>query len=983
MVTAISIWLCYDRQPLRSDSHAVQCPHFCTCYPSFWKCGDSKASLWPLDNQPDAIIRGVRMLDLSGSDVDVLPNQSPAHNFPDLQLIILAQTIFDGQQCRELECLESLGIRVIAPRCPADKRTGCAYPPCCPWAAAARTRPRPPPSPTTDKSQSPLLPFINGETSTIFNPSRDREYSTRAMAPSTVGTNNLSGKSDDGERVVIGVENTTTSIATIFPGTLLSLPAVLTTYASSRKPSGHAIASTSTLLPLTTSGDYYLRKVVVVGGLSTAGKTTTQLPPTTPKTSTTAATTTTPSAVVTTPTRAPAQLEFNLMSILTATTVIADKVFPTSFPVEIVMHRESYYKNRDQSSDKVAVSNQPDMMMTPSPSSQPSVIIDMTALEADISGERTSTADTIRITSDPTSTIRSTAAVTIPTEATLSSITPPTVTDAADPSTYVPNIATTSQPILATHPLINTAADMGILPPLLLASHPGENISAAVSKSNDTELFVLNSSSNADVGQSERFELSSLSAGKDSDDDDDDEPLTTVVGLLLSPTTTPATLALPDATDRIVPCANISCPPCLLVGSSDGSAEVRMGLLADRFTAASIAVASVILLLVVILCILWKRGYRVIRGGGGGGAGSNQQDDGGDEDNDRSRGRRSASVWSWMRGVFNNNRDNSSSGGTNDDVNRRGMGLGRQIPGGYDGRRGDGRGGVSTNPIFNPGRQQHHGFSPVANRDSRTPTRHMPSPRPADYNPVLDDRVMNCFNDDSDHDHDYGNNDNNRRDRQQQVAGNNNARLLAEYRADDRESPVYSSPRSDVSRVIVSAEVHGRNNADQEQDEQGEHMYENVPLPALPLQPSSPNRSVSIGSADELMSGNSSAPPPISPHHNVRSSSMSRLEEVPEREEEEDDDDQHRVQAHDEEHGDNLVLERESSEHDGGGSGGQETDAQLPDAMVANGHLGVLRGRGRGRPLGGGGHGRGSRGGFQANAIWNRRDGSGNRLERR
>ncbi|XP_055334283.1 uncharacterized protein LOC129585578 isoform X5 [Paramacrobiotus metropolitanus] len=680
MVTAISIWLCYDRQPLRSDSHAVQCPHFCTCYPSFWKCGDSKASLWPLDNQPDAIIRGVRMLDLSGSDVDVLPNQSPAHNFPDLQLIILAQTIFDGQQCRELECLESLGIRVIAPRCPADKRTGCAYPPCCPWAAAARTRPRPPPSPTTDKSQSPLLPFINGETSTIFNPSRDREYSTRAMAPSTV--------------------------------------------------------------------------------------------------------------------------------------------------------------------------------------------------------------------------------------------------DAADPSTYVPNIATTSQPILATHPLINTAADMGILPPLLLASHPGENISAAVSKSNDTELFVLNSSSNADVGQSERFELSSLSAGKDSDDDDDDEPLTTVVGLLLSPTTTPATLALPDATDRIVPCANISCPPCLLVGSSDGSAEVRMGLLADRFTAASIAVASVILLLVVILCILWKRGYRVIRGGGGGGAGSNQQDDGGDEDNDRSRGRRSASVWSWMRGVFNNNRDNSSSGGTNDDVNRRGMGLGRQIPGGYDGRRGDGRGGVSTNPIFNPGRQQHHGFSPVANRDSRTPTRHMPSPRPADYNPVLDDRVMNCFNDDSDHDHDYGNNDNNRRDRQQQVAGNNNARLLAEYRADDRESPVYSSPRSDVSRVIVSAEVHGRNNADQEQDEQGEHMYENVPLPALPLQPSSPNRSVSIGSADELMSGNSSAPPPISPHHNVRSSSMSRLEEVPEREEEEDDDDQHRVQAHDEEHGDNLVLERESSEHDGGGSGG-------------------------------------------------------------
>ncbi|XP_055351593.1 uncharacterized protein LOC129597911 isoform X2 [Paramacrobiotus metropolitanus] len=983
MVSTISIWLCYGRQSLRSDSHAVQCPHFCTCYPSFWKCGDSKASLWPLDNQPDAIIRGVRMLDLSGSDVDVLPNQSPAHNFPDLQLIILAQTIFDGQQCRELECLESLGIRVIAPRCPADKRTGCAYPPCCPWAAAARTRPRPPPSPTTDKSQSPLLPFINGETSTIFNPSRDREYSTRAMAPSTLGSDNISGKNDDGERVAIGVENTTTSTVTIFPGTLLSLPAVLTTYESSRKPSGHATASTSTLLPLTTSGEYYLRKVVMVGGLSTAGKkTATQLPPTTPKTTTTTATTTTPTAVVTTPTRAPAQLEFDLMSILTTTTVITDKVFATSFPVELVMHRESYYKNRDQSSDKVAVSNQPDMMMTPSPSSQPSVITDITAQEADISSARTRTANTIRITSDPSSTIRSTAAVTMPAEAVLSSITPPTVTDAADPSTYVPNIATSSQPVLATHPLINTTADMGILPPLLLALHQGENTSAAVSKSNDAELFVLNSSSNADVGQSERFELSSLSAGKDSDDDDDDEPLTTVVGLLLSPTTTPAALALPDATDRIVPCANISCPPCLLVGSSDGGAEVRMGLLADRFTAASIAVASIILLLVVILCILWKRGYRVIRGGGGGGVGNNQQDDGGDEDNDRSRGCRSASVWSWMKGVFNNNRDNSSRGGANDDVNRPGMGLGRQIPGGHGGRRGGNRGGVSTNPIYSPGRQQHHGFSPVANLNFRTPTRHMPSPRPDGYNPVLGDRVMNFFNDNSDHDHDYGNNDNNRRVGQQQVAGND-ARLPAEYRADDRESPVYNFPRSDVSRVIVSAEVHGRNNADQEQDERGEHMYENVPLPAIPLQPSSPNRSVSIGSADELMSGNSFAPPPFSPRHNGRSSSMSALEEVQEREEEEDDDDQHRLEAHHEAHGNNLVLERENSEHEGGGSGGQEMDVQLPEAMVASGHLGVLRGRGRGRPPGGGGHGRGFRGGFQANAVWNRRDGNGNRLERR
>ncbi|XP_055357171.1 uncharacterized protein LOC129602209 isoform X3 [Paramacrobiotus metropolitanus] len=904
----------YGRQSLQSDSSAAPCPHFCTCYPTFWKCGDSKASLWPLDNHPDAMIRGVRMLDLSGSDVDVLPNQSPTHNFPDLQLIILSQTIFDGQQCRELECLENLGIRVIAPRCPADKRTGCAYPPCCPWAAAARTRPLPPPSPTADKSQSPLLPFINGETSTIFNPSRDREYSTRAMAPSTAATDNLSGKSDDGERIVIGVDNTTHSTAAIFPVTLLSLPAVLTTYASSRKPPSHATASTGTLLPLTTSSDYYLRKVVVVGGLSTAGKTATQLPPTTIKT------TLTPSAVVT-PTRAPAQLEFNLMSILTTTSFITDKVFATSFPVELVMHRESYYKNRDQSSDNVAVSKKPDMMMTPSPSSQSSLVTDMTAPEADISSERTSTADTIRITTATNSTIRSTAAVTMPAEATLASITPPTVTDAADPSTCVPNISTSPQPILATHPLINTTADMGILPPLLLASHPGENTSAAVSKSNDAELFVLNSSSNADVGQSERFELSSLSAGKDSDDDDDDEPLTTIVGSVLSPTTTPATLALPDATVRIVPCANISCPPCLLVGSRDGSAEVRMGLLADRFTAASIAVASVILLLLVILCILWKRGYRVIRGGGGG-VGNNQQDDGGDEDHERSRGRRSASVWSWMRGVFNNNRDNSSSGGgTNDDVNRPGMGLGRQVQGGHDGRWGGGRGGVSTNPIFNPGRQQHHGFSPVANLNSRTPTRHMPSPRPAGNNPVLDDRVMN-FDDDNDHDHDHDNNDNNCRDRQQQVAGNN-ARFPAEYRADDRESPVYNSPRSNVSRVIVSAEVHGRNNADQEQDEQGEHMYENVLLPALPLPPSSPNRSVSIGSADELMSGNSSAPPPFSPRHNVRSSSMSALEEVLEREEEEDDDDdQHRVVVHNEEHGNNSVLERESSEHEGDGSGG-------------------------------------------------------------
>ncbi|XP_055329907.1 hormone receptor 4-like [Paramacrobiotus metropolitanus] len=114
---------------------AAACPYFCTCKPTIWQCSSSSSMTWPLDNQPHVIVRGVKMLDMTGSDVNVLPNWRPTHNFPDLQLIFLVNTIFDGYQCRELECLEKLGLKIIAPRCGKDKRNGCAYAPCCPWSS--------------------------------------------------------------------------------------------------------------------------------------------------------------------------------------------------------------------------------------------------------------------------------------------------------------------------------------------------------------------------------------------------------------------------------------------------------------------------------------------------------------------------------------------------------------------------------------------------------------------------------------------------------------------------------------------------------------------------------------------------------------------------------------------------------------------------------------------------------------------------------
>ncbi|XP_055337911.1 uncharacterized protein LOC129587957 [Paramacrobiotus metropolitanus] len=111
------------------------------------------------------------MLDMTGSDVNVLPNWPPTHNFPDLQMIFLSQTVFDGsRRCRELECLEKLGLRIIANRCPADLRSGCGFPPCCSW-TSAQPPSQPPVSTVTESWSTTAIP-------------RDRDLSTRAMTPS-------------------------------------------------------------------------------------------------------------------------------------------------------------------------------------------------------------------------------------------------------------------------------------------------------------------------------------------------------------------------------------------------------------------------------------------------------------------------------------------------------------------------------------------------------------------------------------------------------------------------------------------------------------------------------------------------------------------------------------------------------------------------------------------------------------------------------
>ncbi|XP_055335708.1 uncharacterized protein LOC129586472 [Paramacrobiotus metropolitanus] len=177
IVTAAVITVCAAvalQQPLLANAHGpatyIPCPYFCVCRETFWKCSDSKANLWPLDNQPTAIVKGVQMLDMTGSDVNVLPNWPPTHNFPDLQMIFLSQTVFDGsRRCRELECLEKLGLRIIANRCPADLRSGCGFPPCCSWTSA-----QPP-------SQSPVSTVTESWSTTAIP--RDRDSSTRAMTP--------------------------------------------------------------------------------------------------------------------------------------------------------------------------------------------------------------------------------------------------------------------------------------------------------------------------------------------------------------------------------------------------------------------------------------------------------------------------------------------------------------------------------------------------------------------------------------------------------------------------------------------------------------------------------------------------------------------------------------------------------------------------------------------------------------------------------
>ncbi|XP_055348016.1 uncharacterized protein LOC129595128 isoform X2 [Paramacrobiotus metropolitanus] len=118
------------------------------------------------------------MLDMTGSDVNVLPNWPPTHNFPDLQLLFLSLTVFDGSsRCRELECLENLGLRVIANRCPAGLRSGCGYPPCCTWTTATT----PPFRPGWKPSTPPFTTVTESWSTTT--PARDKEYSTRAMTP--------------------------------------------------------------------------------------------------------------------------------------------------------------------------------------------------------------------------------------------------------------------------------------------------------------------------------------------------------------------------------------------------------------------------------------------------------------------------------------------------------------------------------------------------------------------------------------------------------------------------------------------------------------------------------------------------------------------------------------------------------------------------------------------------------------------------------
>ncbi|XP_055357252.1 uncharacterized protein LOC129602279 isoform X2 [Paramacrobiotus metropolitanus] len=115
-----------------SAANSVQCPRFCICTAALWKCNDHRVTTWPLDNQPKDIVSGVRILDMSNSGIYVLPNWRPTLNFPDLQVIVLSGTTFDGHRCRELECIEQLGVRAIS-RCGADLRKGCSHAPCCHW----------------------------------------------------------------------------------------------------------------------------------------------------------------------------------------------------------------------------------------------------------------------------------------------------------------------------------------------------------------------------------------------------------------------------------------------------------------------------------------------------------------------------------------------------------------------------------------------------------------------------------------------------------------------------------------------------------------------------------------------------------------------------------------------------------------------------------------------------------------------------------
>ncbi|XP_055350409.1 uncharacterized protein LOC129597017 [Paramacrobiotus metropolitanus] len=163
---------------------AAACPYFCTCKPTIWQCSSSSSMTWPLDNQPHVIVRGVKMLDMTGSDVNVLPNWRPTHNFPDLQLIFLVNTIFDGYQCRELECLEKLGLKIIAPRCGKDKRNGCAYAPCCPWSS----RPTPTGFPTPWPLPYPPKVFTTthaGSSSGNDNDDDDNNYNNNKASHSS------------------------------------------------------------------------------------------------------------------------------------------------------------------------------------------------------------------------------------------------------------------------------------------------------------------------------------------------------------------------------------------------------------------------------------------------------------------------------------------------------------------------------------------------------------------------------------------------------------------------------------------------------------------------------------------------------------------------------------------------------------------------------------------------------------------------------